>query len=543
MIAYLQANGNGSITIPKKHIDWRWEFLCAAILSIMELWGDVVEHFDYERMISSDGGKLDRKLLKKVQAIKDDCLFYVLLGIFLTIGQVVERCASRLEGCECHKHIWTNKRKFEALLKEIRASTGFDHCVWKWRQGAWWVAYGLQWFLDEIMHAESDALTHMLAAAAQATRTQALQLFERLRNKLAEIVKDKFSFWLHIPYRCIGIFSCILGGTMERSKEILRECIAEYDAVLAQGYRSSLHRVAYRLLDSMSACGRELREWLADDTGKTLEFFPHAFVALQEYALLGLVERRIESVHAHLKRILRKVTYILPSTLCAFSRETYNIKLLTGDSEFHAFCLREWRRRGMCDALLTHRVPEDELKGMKNAQKQERIYQFSLDQDFANMDVAKAQHDVFERSLVLQAPKPVEQPVDISRLVGFLKELFGRGDFYSLPVPIFEAWKATAGSVDGRVEGASVNNVLQLADEEINELPRTEKCAFFFITHTTPEARYRLPIFHTVRSRSTVMVSEALVSAARPAFSEFTVQRFANLSVLGKLGHRIFFDR
>ena len=83
----------------------------------------------------------------------------------------------------------------------------------------------------------------------------------------------------------------------------------------------------------------------------------------------------------------------------------------------------------MCDALLTHLVPEDELKGMKNAQKLERIYQFSLDQDFANMDVAKAQHDVFERSLVLQAPKPVEQPVDIPRLVGFLKELFGRGEF------------------------------------------------------------------------------------------------------------------
>ena len=207
----------------------------------------------------------------------------------------------------------------------------------------------------------------------------------------------------------------------------------------------SLHRVAKKVLDPTLAAGKELREWLADATGQVLEDFPHAFMILQEYALVPLVERRIESVHAIIKRILRKVTYILPASLCAFTREGYNIDMLNHDPEFMAFCLSEWRKRGLYDNLLKNLRTPEQLKDMSNVDKLKFIYQYSMEQDFMSTDDARVQHAQFEQIVAHARPQPPAQPADISLLVFYLKELFRRGDVLQPAEGCFRGLDANGG--------------------------------------------------------------------------------------------------
>ena len=200
----------------KQHIDWRWEFLCAACKAVLERWELLCRYFDMGKMTRSEAGRLDRKVLKAMKDIMEDKLFPLLCAIFLAIGSVIEKCASRLEGCECHQHVWTKKRKWSAKLAEVRESTGYDHCVWKGRQAAWWVAVGLEQCLRDIQSASSDTLDQMMHALDDVTKAQAVQLLEQLRTKLGECVTDKMSFWTHIPWRIVGVYHCCLGGSIER---------------------------------------------------------------------------------------------------------------------------------------------------------------------------------------------------------------------------------------------------------------------------------------------------------------------------------------
>ena len=83
---------------------------------------------------------------------------------------------------------------------------------------------------------------------------------------------------------------------MSESKRILRECIAEYDAAIAGPHADQIHRVAHLILSPSNPCRIELDRFLL--VGERLEEFPIAFVTLQEYALIKLVERSIEEAHA-----------------------------------------------------------------------------------------------------------------------------------------------------------------------------------------------------------------------------------------------------
>ena len=114
------------------------------------------------------------------------------------------------------------KSKWSSKIAEIRKSTGHSLCVWKGRQGAWWVAVGLDMMLAELRVAMSASLQAALDAADEFTRGQAMHFLEKLRTSLVEIIQDKMSFWQHIPWRLIGALHSSLGGSIARSKDILR---------------------------------------------------------------------------------------------------------------------------------------------------------------------------------------------------------------------------------------------------------------------------------------------------------------------------------
>ena len=109
---------------------------------------------------------------------------------------------------------------------------------------------------------------------------------------------DKLEFWEHVPYKCLGIYFCVCGGTVAQAKLILQECFTEFDEAIIHGDGQKLHRVAHLILGKERECRKQLDAFLLH--GDRLQDYPVAFVVLQEYALSKLVERSIEELHARI---------------------------------------------------------------------------------------------------------------------------------------------------------------------------------------------------------------------------------------------------
>ena len=95
------------------------------------------------------------------------------------------------------------------------------------------------------------------------------------------------------------------------------------------------------------------------------------------------MERRIESVHAIIKRIGKGATFVLPPYICAKVREATNIKFLKDSSAFFSFCEAQWRRRAIYDHVLRLRFSSGQLARMSNKTKLQMVYQCDLKSEFA----------------------------------------------------------------------------------------------------------------------------------------------------------------
>ena len=328
----------------KTHIDWRWEFLGPALQRVSALMPFVADYFSLETMLSSEQGKSSCGEIRNHHAMVVDCdVFLVYAEIFTVIAAVIEKYASKLEGCLCHDDIWSQKRKFAQRLNEVSRKTGFQHCVPKGRMAAWWIAEGLEACLQELRGATSSKLDRLLQQLPSDKRATAITVLEELRARLVEIVTQKCAFWYKIPWRVIGAFFCCIGGTVARSKEILTECLAEYADTVAGGRQHRLHRVARRLLDPSGIIGGELRDWLVSE--KPLREHVHAYCGLLAYGMVSLVERRVESIHARIKRISSLSPNVTQQYMCCRVREEYNLNLLRTNSDFFLMCVKIWRDR------------------------------------------------------------------------------------------------------------------------------------------------------------------------------------------------------
>jgi hypothetical protein len=167
---------------------------------------------------------------------------------------------------------------------------------------------------------------------------------------------EKMAMWNYIPLKVVGVFYCYFcrdPATLARCKVILGESICEYDDALLRG--KTLHRVATRLLDPSTLCGEQLRAFHAQEE-KTLFDYAHAFVELMCYAFVSLVERRVEMIHALIKRVGRLATRITPQYVCAAVREPMHLKLLQSSREFSEECVRLWRKSSLFGATLLFRA-------------------------------------------------------------------------------------------------------------------------------------------------------------------------------------------
>ena len=109
--------------------------------------------------------------------------------------------------------------------------------------------------------------------------------------------------------------------------------------------------------------------------GENLQDFPHAFRKLQEYALVPLVERGVEMLHALVKRIGQTVQNVSPQYVFARMREKRNSDALSSNAEFHTMCVQGWSSPKLLDNVLALRFTRAQLSAMNPLDKIKAVYQ------------------------------------------------------------------------------------------------------------------------------------------------------------------------
>jgi hypothetical protein len=347
-------------------------------------------------------------------------------------------------------------------------------------------------------------LQALLDAMAPGSRGTLLATFAQFRRQLADELRDKFDFWLHVPYRMVGVFYCVQGGDLEEAKQIARECVAEYEKAIADGLYDKLHRVAHLLLGKGTVCRKELAEFIA--RGQRLEDFPVLYFTLQEYALCSLVERAVEAMHAKIKRIGSTMTFSLPPYVCAVLREGSHLQSLLANADFHAFCISNWRKRSLADDILQQRCSKEELASMTTLQKSKRIYQSDAVSHFQLTGVARQSQGIW-LALTNTSPITVDIPQDWHLCVSYLKATLQRGAFYSVPTSLYALGVENrnhdftrAGRCDAGLEAVHARTLDFRLDSP-------DDVRIFQIVNATPESRPTVKLPHLARSRTSIRVA------------------------------------
>lgn len=515
-------------SFPRTHVDWRWEFLGPALTNVLRLLPYMVLHFDLQRMLAAETGQGESIFITEVaRVLAIATIFTCRCRMFLVVAVVLEHYASKLEGCLCHSEIWQQLRSYRARAEQVFDSTGHLNCVWKGRNAPWLIAGGIEEILNAVGNAHSNEFDQLLASLSADDRSNVVGAFDQLRNNLVSNLQEKLEFWLHIPFRCLGVFWAIVGDDEELAKQVLRECLEEYEAALRGGSPNSLHRVSVKLLDGMGSIGRELRMWLLSD--KPLNAFPYAFCGLLAYALCSVVERRVESIHAIIKQTAS--TYVLPPYVCATVRERANLELLRSEPAFMACAQENWRKASLLHRILKHRRSRDDLSNMTRTEKIKAVYQCDMVSEYADTSNARREQDHWALAVpALQDRTEILSP-PIKCCLRYLKRLFEGEQLFSLPRGLFESWQAA-----GKTQSSAplVGDPIDCALELVFSEPRNLWCSldnlvWFRVVNAAPEKRTLVKITHDINSRSIIIVKPLLKIAAFPGRGEVLAQETSDL--------------
>ncbi len=144
-----------------------------------------------------------------------------------------------------------------------------------------------------------------------------------------------------------------------------------------------LHRIAHRIFRLSSSSRVDINRFVED--GGCLEEYPFAYACLQDYALVPLVERAVESLHARIKRIGKGCTYVLPPYLCAMLRHSQTLELLRSNQDVYGMCVRMWHSRTLVKDLLALRQSGALHDRSKRLDWIKCVYQISLADQFEDL--------------------------------------------------------------------------------------------------------------------------------------------------------------
>ena len=306
--------------------------LSLALDELIPIFQVLVERFDLEKFIHGDTeGKIDVKIVRAAHAAINTPDFVGFCEMVRSQGKILERCAHRLEGCECHRTLLITATSSKQKKRAFTSSTGFGHCYMQGRQAVWFQAVGLDQLLAEVEACSSDLLQEMLSNMTAEKRASLVRLQCEMSQCLVEELRDKFKFHKELPYSAIKIYwGEIQGGSLEVAQQAAREAIADYDRCIQAHLSARLHRVSH-LLFAPGPCRFQLEQFAHGS--EHLHFYPIAFSMVKRYALAPLVGRRVEAVHAEIKTIGAAAKNIEPPLISATLAEP--IEHLRSSPAFH----------------------------------------------------------------------------------------------------------------------------------------------------------------------------------------------------------------
>lgn len=348
-------------------------------------------------------------------------------------GKILERTAHRLEGCECHRQIWTAPTSWAQKKRMLKRKLGYDACHLKGRQGAWFQAVGYEQLLHEIGTCSSDLLQELFGAMEGDAKFNFVRLQTELAEALKEELKDKFSHQYELPYCLIRIFyGEIVGGSTVSAKQFARDACAKFDSAVAAGRGPKLHRVAHLALGE-GECREQLEEF-ANHATNTLRHYPIAYAMIRRYALIPTVGRRVEAVHSEIKRIGLSARNMSPSMISASLSESKNLALLKKSTSFRELCVKHWRSNTLHNTVLQLVLPAKELDTLTTAEKIEHIYQCSNASEFKDVNVEQQQRQQWlVATSAVRRSGPRQMPKSWSLAVSYLKAKFVAHVVFSLP--------------------------------------------------------------------------------------------------------------
>ena len=377
-------------------------------------------------MLKSDSGSLDNQTIKNMATARTDLDFEPFALVYLLFGTIVTRTAKLLEICDCHSHLWEEKKTRKRRQAAMESSIGRPDCVFMGRRLPWFIAVGFLQLIQSLREAACPELTALLGSLDGPLRTRVTATVEHMKARLIEIYEDKFEWIFHCPYSAIGAFYSTLGGDLARGKELWASATTEYDEAVDAGRAKRMHRVSHRLLATESPIRKSGDEWCAADS-EPMWNFVFVYVALLEYALIQAVERRIEAIHAIVHRIGRRTMRGMTlAQICALVREAQNLKALRENLSFERFCLDHWRCRSIFNDILKLRYSATELAAMSTPDKRSAIYQTGRAQEFCNTSAATVEHNKWLSLTASQRGGKVFQSEGLKACVSFLKTVFGK---------------------------------------------------------------------------------------------------------------------
>ena len=484
------------------HVDWKWEFLSRCLDETLPKMASMRAKFDLNKMLSSDSGSpLGSNVVKQFDVVLKSETFEPAAEMFLMVGHIVEQTAQDLETCDCHREVWTQGLKRKRRIALMREKIGVNSCCMMGRRLPWLIAKGKTELLRKLRVATSTPLQTLLAKLAPAKRVTVVAALEGLRLDLIEIITEKSGYMDHAPYVALGAFYSVYDDDLVAAKRHLRTCIDECDAAVAEGKQKLLHRESTRLFLPGSAVRPEVDTFLAGEL--PLHSYPRLFLALLEHALMPVVERRIEAVHATIKAFGRTAIGAGVPCVCAAIRCNRNLDLLMASTAFMEYACAQWRSRSLWDQALRLRYTQAELQNKKVADKILMIYQTGIGQEFEDTTESRARLKLWQIATSdtrMAKPRP---PESVWQTTVFLKSILDRGAPVSIPRDLFDACRLPPEQLPAIP--AAFRPATVAVDTALGEVPEIEfnheTSAIFQVINNAPETRVLCETPHVAEDR------------------------------------------
>ena len=153
-----------------------------------------------------------------------------------------------------------------------------------------------------------------------------------------------------------------------------------------------------------------------------------------------MVGRRVEGVHAQIKRIGQIARNASPPFISAALAVGEHLQQLQVDTSFGDFCCRRWRSPTLLDDLLRLIHAPLELKSMSKQQKLTAVYQCSLAAEFRDMTHERENQQAWlAMSCHTRVAGPADAPLAWKLCVAYLKAKLEPGYVFSMCVIMFQA--------------------------------------------------------------------------------------------------------